>query len=269
MKTLKKRVKAQSLVKFAQGLDEKDGVIVARITDFSKDDKGNFILKSAAPIAQLSKGDLEQDGYTDPSDEVAPEVPVVDFGAHAENAALMHNDLCKMAGIEDPVAHYQETVEGDPDEGGGLDEGDQGGNGDPDFGKSRGTRRGARSRRRIGRSSGSDVGEIVKNAIGELAKSFDAKLDAMKAEGTIAPRKESLEGAPITKSAGESIGTESTPLDKINADLTAAYEKRNTLLNKRAGSITDEDRREGEALAKQISKLEVARDTIAAASARG
>lgn len=267
MKTLKKRVKAQPLVKFTQGLDEKDGVIVARVSDFVKDDKsGNFILKSAAPIAQLSKGDLEADGYTDAGNEEQDDVPVVDFGGHAENAALMHRDLCKMAGIDDPDAHYAQVTGGgdddqlpvddqDPDQGAGLDKG-------------RGIRR-----RRATRNS-VDIAAIVKNAVTEatttLAKSFDAKLEAI--GGAAAPRKGGEPGTVVERqdpaTAGDALqkgaNGDDSPLAKIEKELETLYSQRDEILSKRAGKVSDEDRRAGESLAKRIGQLETARDTIRA-----
>jgi hypothetical protein len=247
---LKKRAKIKTLVPFAKSLGDKDELIVARVSDFTKAANGDFLLAKSASVQKLTKGDLEGDGYMDDADEAPEEAPVVDLQGHAENAALMHKDLCKMAGL-DHEQHYADVTDEDEDEDGeGTGEGEPGESMGKNF-RARGRRI---SKRHTARSNKSDVEKIVGSIVGPLAKSIDglnAKIETLQAGP--AARRDSTEGTVLQKNAADGTA-EPSDLDAKLGELKKAFESRDAMLEK--GVRTPDERRAGEQLAKKIATLE-------------
>lgn len=261
-KRITKRAKIKSLVPFVKKNlgDEKDEVIVVRVSDLKKLADGRILLDQNAPVAKLTKGELEADGYADEGDG-EPEggaVPEIDFGDHATNTALLHHDLCKMAGV-DPFEHYEQAVS-EPE---GGEEGGEGG-GEPgesgsDFGKGVGTRRRRNGFRKRRNGAGVDIEQRIAKAVGSANETLANGLDALSkridsiASG-VAPRPGAA-GEPITKSAGEK-----TELDELNERLEKCYGQRSEFL--KASPKDSVELRARESLAKEISDLEVRKSRL-------
>jgi hypothetical protein len=226
--------------------DDEFLIIKRSDVDMSRSDK-LAVLKKEAKIVPIRKDDM--DGMADAGEGAVQDpgqgpgdMANIDLEDHATNMANAHRDLCKMAGIDDHVGHYEDATEGDDDQAGGgdgdgqLDTGDDSGN-DLQMGRRSGRLRKNRRMRRNGRLSEAEVQNRIDKALGDQKIAFAAQIDEIKkavSGGTqLAPRKDGVEGEPVTKTVGELVG-DGDRLSKGSAGRYQALVKRKSELDDRA-----------------------------------
>jgi hypothetical protein len=237
---------------FTKGAKPDDEFLVIRKGDIdsSRSDK-LIVLKKDAAVVRIRKDDMDGmadgvGGATEDPGQGPGDMANIDLEDHATNMANAHRDLCKMAGIDDHVGHYEDATEGDDDQGGGdgdgmLDTGDESGD-DLQMGRRSGNLRKNRRKNRSRSLSEREVQKRIDKALGEQKATLDAAmaktLDEIKKSvgggALLAPRKDGIEGEPLTKTIGEIVGQDGDRLSKGSAGRYQALAKRKSELDDRA-----------------------------------
>jgi hypothetical protein len=245
-----------------KGVDSGEEFLLIKKSDLdAKRSDGLLVLSKSAKVVPIKKDDM--DGMADAAEAdpgASNDMGNIDLEDHATNAANMHRDLCKMAGIDDHVGHYEDATEGDDDAQDMDDDGigDQGAD-DGQIQMSRRTgslrkRRAMRNRRK----SEAEIQKRIDKAVGDATKTLAAKVDELtKSLGggaAVAPRKgaEGEAGTPISKTVGDVVGENGEKLEKGSG---ARYRE----LAKRLGELNTE--KDG-FIAKMNSRVRLSNDEI-------
>jgi hypothetical protein len=260
----KTRSKIGNLVAFTKALGADDEVVVVRKTDFVRLNDGRFALKKDAAVTHFAKADLDADGYDDSADDTAPDdtspVSKADASGHAQNALDSHDDWHKVAGQTECNCDRDEDA---PEIKGKDDEADD----ETDV-----TKNATRRRRRRDALRKGNLGALTKSAaetlftgmFADFAKSFDEKFAKLGTGGDPAPR----QSGTLQK---RDDGSEIDPNDAVAvnaASIVALHKKRDEFLKKGSSGLSDQDRSERLALAKEIANAETEQLKLTGATAR-
>jgi hypothetical protein len=258
---------------------------------------GLAVLKKGASIVTIRKDDMGEmvggDGEGMSDDKKDDKTDNIDLEDHATNMANAHRDLCKMAGIDDHVGHYEDATmgddQGDMDDAGDGQQPDTGAEGaDMQMGRGFGRRGGnltkaaARRRARRGGASEADIQARIDKAVGNATAAMASKIDDLtKALGNgsqIQPRNAAAsgEGTPIEKTVGDLLGN-GDGLSKGSAGhYRALLEKKasldteiaTTLAKMKSGhKLTPEEDIRRQALGREITRVEVELSDLASKAA--
>jgi hypothetical protein len=274
-KPMKTRTKVKPVQEFiAKAAAENQEFVMVRVEDFEKSKDGNFVLKGSAPMsAVIRKEDFDADGYSDSSDmtsgddDTDADAGIIDYEGHAENAAKMHKDLCKAAGIEDNESHYLESTDEKPND---DDKDGSMGDDDDDADKSVKSRRARNKKSRLAKSR-------ADKAANAAATALEAQVVALKAE--VAELKKSSNGNDAAPRVGSGSadavliekGAAGKPvLEQLKAKLAELQSQKAEFVSKGARnsrSIDADERRQREQLGNEILRVQEQISAVTAASA--
>ena len=266
---MKTRTKVKPVQEFlSKAASDNQELVLVRVEDFEKTKDGNFVLKGSAPMSQvIRKEDFDADGYSDSSDmtsgddDTDADAGAIDYEKHAENAALMHKDMCKAAGIEDHDEHYREATAPEEEKTEGEDDDEEG------MDKARR----ARGKRRLSKSRANRAASAAASALEAQVIALQAEVDTLKKSkgGTeVTPRIGDVNAESVlvkNASAGDK-----TVLAQLQDKLASLKAKQDTFVAKGARhsrQIDGDERREREQLGNEILRVQEQIIAVSAASA--